>query len=285
MLPEASGERACLPGGYELVERIGSGGMGEVWRALDRRLDFKFGAQKVEIEVVASDDRQRFYLLVNRKSFLPVREGLDPSFPAPRLSELRSPAEDAGVRRDTREQRIVQAPQLFFDALQRTCDRVAPSTREIFCREWGVQWGRRAVVDMETFCLVETGRSLGELPMSHVATRISALVREQGWGALSLDLHRGADGALLAYIENSALASASRGGGRRCHLLAGMLGAVLTHLAGRRLHAEEVRCAAEGHPRCELVVVGQSRAERLRELLPTGRSPEALVDALRGTHV
>ncbi|MCB9626802.1 MAG: PAS domain-containing protein [Sandaracinaceae bacterium] len=230
--------------------------------------DFKFGAQEVTIDVVASRDHQRFYLLVNRRTFLPMRSGPDARAHAPRLEELVS--DEAGVLRDAREQRVVHAQQVLFDALLRTCDRVAPSTWEIFCREWGVMWGRRTVVDLETEWLERTGQSFRDQPMTVVAEEMVRVIQGQGWGAPTFDFTRATHGALRIRLDNSILAAAGRGTGRRCALLSGMLSAMFTHLASRRLVVEETHCTREGHPHCQFVVVGESRADRLRKLAATG---------------
>lgn len=230
--------------------------------------DFKFGAQEVEIDVAASSDHQRFYILVNRRSFLPIRSGPEARAPAPRLEELI--IDDAGVLRDEREQRIVRAPQLLFDALLHTCDRVAPSTWEIFCHEWGVMWGRRTIVDLETEWLQRTSQGLRDQPMTVVAEEIVSVIQGQGWGSPTFDFSHSTHGALQIRVDNSILAAAGRGAGRRCSLLSGMLSAMFTHLASRRLVVEETRCMREGHPDCEFVVVGEGRAERLRKLAATG---------------
>lgn len=223
----------------------------------DYLFDFKFGAQHVTIELTHVD-QERFYLLVNRVKFDEPRRGAPVVAPVQR--ELVEPEHDAGALRDQREQRVVRAPLPLFEALLRTCDRVAPKTWEVFCHEWGVQWGRRMVVDLEVDCLEATGQSLRERPMQEVCDRLSGHVEAQGWGTLRVDLSTAASGGVLLELERSALVAASRRHDqRRCFLLAGMLSAAFSHLAARRLHVEEVRCAAAGHPQCEFLVVGATR--------------------------
>jgi len=244
--------------------------------------DFEHGAQDVHVEMVHAPGTDRYYLFVNRRAFHPPREGIEPYLPAPRQADL-SPAEaEVGVLRDARAQRMVQSPLLLFEALLRTCDRVAPETWEIFCREWGVQWGRRTVVDLETQSLEAHGQSLSARPMTEIAERLAELVREQGWGDLRLDMSSAEEGALRIQLANSALAASSRhgAGGRRCHLLAGMLSAVFAHLAGRRLHAEEVRCRGQGHPACELLVVGPTRAAKVAALAQRQATVTEILKAL-----
>lgn len=248
----------------------------------DYVFDFKFGAQDVKIELTAGSEG-RYYVLVNRKKFRPVREGLPEGFPAPRQAELSPPEEEPGSLRDTREQREVRTPLLLFEALLRTCDRVAPQTWQVFCREWGTQWGRRAVVDLETQCLEQTEQSLRERPMREVAERLARYVERQGWGGLTVDLSSASSGGVLVELERSALVAATRReGDRRCHLIAGLLAAVFSHLAHRRLHVEEVCCAAAGHDHCRFLVVGKTRRATVERLASEGAPVSTILGALDG---
>ncbi len=243
--------------------------------------DFKFGAQEVDIEMLRVAGTKRFYLLVHRRKFHPAREGLDPSFPAPLQSELDEADESGAVVRDDHMQRIVHAPYALFSSLLRTCQRVAPETWAIFCREWGVQWGRRLAVELEAKSLEEGEIALVDRPMQEVAGMLAAELSSQGWGQLELDLSDAAIGLFRLDLKESTVATAARAlDGRACHLLAGMLSAVFTHLAQRRLHVEELRCRAQGHSHCELVVVGATRKDKLAALAAEGASFPEVVDAL-----
>ncbi len=248
--------------------------------------DFKFGAQDVGVELTAGAEG-RYYILINRKRFHAPREGLPEGFEAPRQAELSPPEDELGSLRDTHEQREVRAPLQLFEALLRTCDRVAPQTWKVFCYEWGVQWGRRAVVDLETHCLEQTEQSLRERPMREVAERLAKYLERQGWGALVVDLSTASSGGVLVELHRSALVAATRReGDKRCHLIAGLLSAVFSHLAHRRLHVEEVRCAAEGHPHCQFLVVGRTRRTTVERLVGEGATVPTILGALepdRGT--
>ncbi len=248
----------------------------------DYLFDFKFGAQRVQIEMLRPPGTDRFYLLVNRRTFEPARDGLEPGFAAPLLRELIG--EERGVLRDEREQRVAEAPAAIVDALARTCERVAPKTWEIFCREWGLQWGRRSIVDLETRCLEETGLSLRERSMSEVAGRVDGYLATRGWGSARFHFDMAKSGVVRVELEHSLLAEAvKRGGLRRCHLIAGWLEAVLNHLGERRLHVDEVSCVARGDARCELWAVGPTRRDRLGRAIELGLTGELALEALHGT--
>jgi len=262
-------------------EKLVEGRTEEPLLRFDFLFDFKFGAQEVDIEMLRAPGTERFYILVYRKKFHSAREGLEPGFPAPLQSELDDLDSAVRVLRDDHMQRVVHAPYALFSSLLRTCQRVAPETWSVFCREWGVQWGRRLSVELESKSLEESELSLVDRPMEEVAAMLATELRSQGWGQLELDFSDAATGLFRIDLEESTVATAARAlDGRACHLIAGMLSAVFTHLAERRLHVEELRCRAQGHEHCEMVIVGATRRSRLTELVEKRASYAEVVAAL-----
>lgn len=229
--------------------------------------DFQFGAQEVDIELVRAG-AARVYLLVNRRRFLPPRPDLPEGFAAPLQRELAPHEAEFGVRRDEGEGRVVEVRANFFGSLRSTWSRIAPRGWHLFSREWGLQWGRLAVVDLEVEALEELGKSLRELPVRAVAERFGAYMQRQGWGLFTVDFSPSARGAFVVHVERSALAeSIGRSDGPRCYLLAGMLCALFNHLAQKLLAVEEVCCRAQGAERCSFVVVGRPRRAALHDAL------------------
>jgi photoactive yellow protein len=246
--------------------------------------DFKFGAQDVTIDMVRARSAPRFYLLINRRKVGAPRE-----VPREQLAAAQvdlAPDEDrAGVLRDDLERRFVDAPAPLFAALRATCDRLAPDTWQLFANEWGVQWGRRAAVDLEAAALEREGRSLRELPMRVVAVMIAGYFAERGWGAPSFDLGLADGGILKVDLARSALAeSAARpkegAPDLTCHLFAGSVAAILTAIAGRRLTGREIACAAGGAPHCTIAVVGHERRSSLDAALAAGARGDEVLAAL-----
>jgi photoactive yellow protein len=234
----------------------------------DFLFDFKFGAQHVSIELCRAASAPRYYLLVNRTKVVGPR----PSFPAELLAaEQRVLAPDEarhGVLRDDLERRFVDAPAALFAALRATCDRLAPESWQLFATEWGVQWGRRAAVDLEASALEKSDLSLRELSMREVSSLIAGYLLERGWGLPAFDFSAMNEGVLQIELERSALAEAaprrtSADGSPRqelaCHLVAGCFSGLLSSLAGRRLAAREVCCVAGGAACCSFVVVAHER--------------------------
>lgn len=257
----------------------------------DFLFDFKFGAQQVSVEIARAPNAPRFYLLINRVKIAPPR----PEFPPELLAALQAdlaPDEGAqGVLRDDLERRFVDAPVALFAALRATCERLAPDAWQIFSTEWGVQWGRRAAVDLEASVLEKGGRSLRELPMAEVAKTIAAYLGERGWGLPAFDFGAATEGIVRVDLLRSALAEAApptrRADGPSrselaCHIVAGCLSALLTSIAGRRLIAREVECVAGGAKRCTIVVVSYERRAALDAVLHAGeRGFEEIRLALR----
>ena len=288
----------CTRGAFEdrFHALIASGGVrGERFPFV---FDFAFGAQEVDVEIVRPRGSLLIYLLVTRKRATGVRE----DFPAElRAVEQRAlaPGEVAeGVRRDELDARVLQVPWSFLASLRATCERLAPETWTLFCHEWGVQWGRRLAVDLETESIERHAKGLRELSMRAAGTMLSSRLREQGWGRLVLDFRLAPEGLILAELSRSAVAESTRlalpagsqaDGGRSCHLVAGCLGAVLTHLGERRIGVIELDCSAMPQPGpgaeargCTFVGFSHGRRDRIDAAIARGaRTADDLVDQLR----
>jgi len=113
-------------------------------------------------------------------------------------------------------------------------------------RQWGVEWGRRAAIDLEGTTFEVGDRTLSDLAMRKVADAICALLARQGSGRASFDFEAVREGVLVVQLARSALAEsaphtrrshASGSAGLACHLLAGMVGALLSHVGSRRSSA------------------------------------------------
>lgn len=253
--------------------------------------DFRFGAQDVEIEIVRPAAALRYYLLINRRRVGPARPDRGPRDVAVLQRELAPHESDLGVRRDPYERRVLEVPWAFLASLRATCESLAPESWQLFCTEWGTQLGRRLAVDLEGSALDDAAESLGELPMARVATLLSSRLAEQGWGRASIDFGAMSDGVLVVDVARSALAEAApktRGEerGRKadlaCPLLAGTLGAMLGHVAGRRLSAREVACSSTGAETCQFVVTSHGRRRQVDAAVERGvRGAPAILAALR----
>lgn len=269
-------------------KRMVAGGASVRPERFEYTFDFAFGAQDVTIEMMRTGGAPRIYMFVNRTRLKPPR----PSFPKEDLgvaqAVLAPDERSLGVRRDAVERRIVEVEWSMLSALRATCDRLAPDSWTLFCSEWGVAWGRRLAVDLESAALEQHGKNLGEVPMSAFAALVEGHLRERGWGHVELDFGDAARGFLAVRVARSALAESARPSARStgvgafaCPLLAGCLGAALSHVAQRRIVVREVECAACGAARCEMVAVAAPRRAALDAAVASGtRGIEATRAAL-----
>lgn len=247
--------------------------------------DFRFGAQQVDVEIHRTPGAPRFYLFINRMQHLEERKGPEAREPAPMQAELAADEPLRGIVRNDFAERIIAAPVSLLETLERTVDRIAPQLWRELCHEWGLNAGRRLVIELETTGIDSDDESLRQRPMREVAEIVSSLLREQGWGQLRFDLGDSRRGVLRLELEASALAGRHSTGGRSCHLVAGMLEAVLTHVAQRRLHVEEIACTSStGTGCCEMMVVGEGRRDEVVRLAAEGSSFDAVLAALESTN-
>ncbi len=251
---------------------------------------FVFGEQRVSVEMTLAS-ASRVYLLINRKSFGSARTQAADVPLAVAQRDLAPDEASLGVRRDELERRFVQAPAPFFAALRATCDRVAPESWQVFASEWGVQWGRRAAIDLEAWALEQGQPSLHAVPMRTLADALAAHLSAQGWGTARFDFALAAEGLIVIDVQRSALAESAprtrlHGGAGlsdlSCHLLSGWFSGVMSHVADRRLTAREILCKSGGAPHCVFGLVAHERRRVIDAVLQQGvRGIEAVREALR----
>lgn len=261
--------------------------------------DFKFGAQEVTVEFARARSARRYYLLIRRLVVRGPRAGLGPRDVAVEQRALAPDERNLGVQRDDVEMRVVHLPWSFLAALRSTCDKLAPESWPMLCHEWGIQWGRRAAVDLESAALERHAKGLRELTMRTVGDLVADTLRREGWGQAAFDFSHARHGLVTVDVARSALAESTRLTRPKtgaepprpesfaCHLLAGCLGAVLSHVAQRRLIVRETYCAA-APPRgstkgamCTFVAVGSRRRRALESAIEAGaRDIDAIQRAL-----
>lgn len=229
--------------------------------------DFKFGAQEVDVELVPAKSKDRYYLLINRQKLLDARPDLPEGFAAPLHKELVSPEKELGLVRDRWEQRGLRLPLAAISALMKTCDEVAPETWGLLSGQWGHYFGRRAAIDLQIECLDRLGKSLDSVSMEQACELIASIFSDQGWGRIQFDLGFAPRGAIAVTLYNSVFSMTSRTSEQpRSQMISGMLSALLTHLADKRLFVAQTRCATSGDGACEFLVVGAAMLEKLSAL-------------------
>ena len=248
--------------------------------------DFKFGAQEVQVELVRVGRADRVYVCINRLRFRPPRADFQ-RVAAPRQDELSPEERGLGVRRDDAEQRVVIVPAVALRALRLTWDKVAPEGWALFCAEWGFRWGRMATIDLETELLERRDRLLRDLPLEEALELVRAHLEQDGWGQVTIDVTSPAavtHGAAIVTVERSALAEAAGVSALpRCQLIGGVVRAMLSHVSQRVLALREVRCVAQGAPRCEMVAIAHTRRAQLDAALGPARALRGVLAGLGAT--
>ncbi|MBL8685758.1 MAG: hypothetical protein JNK05_41665 [Myxococcales bacterium] len=269
-------------------QRFVAGSRAPADRRFEFVFDFAFGAQVVAIELHDAGEHERFYLFVNRKSVGAPRDIVGEIAASQRALAPDEPV--LGVQRDELERRFVDAPVAMFAALRTTFAKLAPQSSTLFAHEWGVQWGRRAAIDLEADSLERDQRSLDEQAMGSAARALGDYIERRGWGRVNFDFSPVREGLVAVSLERSVLAESSPRAtfGRSstkdgaCALIAGFLAGALSHMAGRKLIGREVCCVVHGAPQCEIVLIGADRAPAIdRALANTARTVGALRAALR----
>ena len=242
---------------------------------------FRFGAQKVDVDMgsVSGTSATRVYLCINRRRFLPRQKDVPASVEAPLIQELEPDAEATGVARDDRARRRVEVDITMLAALLGTVERREKLGAPAMLRDWGTQWGRLAVADLETEAIEIHGKPLGHLPMVGAMEIVGRYFQRQKLGRLSFDYEEAARGAIAVRIERSAFAEVPARSG--CAAIEGLLAAIFSHLASRELVVRESCCRANGADECLLVAVSASRVSAVeRAVRVPSKTPREVVDAL-----
>jgi hypothetical protein len=64
------------------------------------------------------------------------------------------------------------------------------------------------------------------------------------------------------------------------HIIAGVLAAILSELAGRELHAVEICCKSKGDARCHFMIGTEARTKILDSWVREGRKRREILDAI-----
>lgn len=244
--------------------------------------NFRFGAQEVDVDFVRPSSPDHVYICVGRRAFrrVPIRETPGGEDDGIAISQLAPDEAKQGVVRDANERRNIVLDASFLDVLVSTFAREPRASIE----DLGLAYGRRLVLDLEAEAGESFDAELRDIPVVTLMDLIRNLFARQGWGALEVDLRPARSGILAFTLERSAFAEAPGTlGGRRCALVAGMLRALLSHVAASPMVVRESRCLAEGAGLCTFIATGARRDAALGlAIASSGASVDAVVDALEG---
>jgi uncharacterized protein len=146
----------------------------------------------------------------------------------------------------------------------------------------GRAWGRRVVRTSETRLQQAVNARTGQLSVEEFDQWWEDWFAAQGWGRLRLDLQHADAGIVVATLENSLWVEVLPDFDEPVdHLIAGVLAAVFTDVAGRELDALEVACVRAGSPRCVFAITTGQRLDAVRDRVERRESADAVLAALR----
>ncbi|MDW8244631.1 MAG: hypothetical protein RMJ88_15600 [Thermogemmata sp.] len=160
-----------------------------------------------------------------------------------------------GVTRTPTGTRICTLPPEFLiglrDALIYECGKSYRQIMKVAGRHWGVQFAKRLERELTTFYQTP----FCQLPVGIIRTCLGEAFRAHGYGALTLTPLIDSEEFILAEVRDPLLPSLVGESDRPVDLLmAGMLGAVMSHLSGRTLDAVQSDCPTMGADRSRFII-------------------------------
>jgi uncharacterized protein len=134
---------------------------------------------------------------------------------------------------------------------------------------WGKQWARRHHAELRQLF----GADASDLSLGLYELALGRVWALHGWGALSLGFDLRQQGMIEVTVASSPYADVVGSLGRTSdHLLAGVLAALLTELAGRPLECVEISCKSKGDAVCVFLVGMKARVDTVAEWVRAGQS-------------
>ena len=186
-----------------------------------------------------------------------------------------------GVIRSPIGTRMVAIPEDLVLGLAAGLEEECGSATKVVLYACGRSWGQRCMkrLGIETRQFYQ--RDQAELPLhfhTQVLRRVWALY---GWGLLQFDHSTSDKGLLEAIVENAMYSDVVGNVGKTTdHIIAGVLAAILSELAGRELHAVEICCKSKGDARCHFMIGTEARTKILDSWVREGRKRREILDAI-----
>ncbi|VTR98400.1 V4R domain-containing protein [Tuwongella immobilis] len=139
----------------------------------------------------------------------------------------------------------------FRDAVIFECGKSYRRVLKAVGRRWGVQFIKR--FDTEISAYYQT--PLAELSTGIVHTCLADAFNYHGWGKLRIDFTLLDRGVVLIDLRNSMMPALVPESDRPVDLMmAGMLGAIFSHLSGQALEAVQTDCPSQGAESCKFLI-------------------------------
>ena len=240
-----------------------SGAIAEPSLSFEFEFGFRHGRQHVRIGLVRSPLDNEVIVTVNRVRKLDLA-----------LSSELTPDPTRGRLADAAGLPVVVVNEDFWRALDSLWRHAPAERRREALNRLGHGWGIEHAKRVERLIQRQHGVTLREAELQMALECLSGSIGPLGLGRFDVEFHLRSRGLLL--IRHHASPMADLFGDREepaCDLIAGLHAGFLSHLSGRTLAAQEVRCGRSPGEECRFLVGTEARLERLLQ------SSEGSVDA------
>lgn len=187
----------------------------------------------------------------------------------------------SGVIRSPLGARTVAVPEDLVLGLLAGLDEECGAASKVVLYTCGRHWGQRFMKRLAVESRQFWQRDAADLPLhfhTQVLRRIWALY---GWGVLRFDHALTEHGVLEAIVENAMFGTVVGNVGKTSDaVVAGVLSAIVSELAGRELHAVEIACTSRGDARCHFIIATEARTRAIDGLVREGKKRRDILDAL-----
>ena len=187
-----------------------------------------------------------------------------------------------GVIRNSAGTRMLTVPQELLAGVHGALDDETGAAAPIVLYNCGKWWGRRFIERHANELRRFYQKDAGELPLAfflQVLRRIWALY---GYGRLDVSFELEDKGFIVVNVLNAPYSDTVGNLGRPTEaLMAGVLAAIITNLAGRDLECAQTSCTSKGERQASFLVGTHARVEVLRSWIKQGRSHGQIVEAIQ----
>jgi predicted hydrocarbon binding protein len=187
----------------------------------------------------------------------------------------------SGVIRSPIGTRIVGIPEELVAGLHAGLEEETGSAASLVLytcgKWWGRQFAKRHSLEVRHFYDVDAAA----LPLHFYSQILRRVWAMNGWGVLDLSYDYRDRGFITVGVQNAMYSDVVGNIGRTSdYIIAGVLSAITTELAGRDLECVETACKSKGDPKCEFVVGIKARVDVIAAWVKQGRARGEILSAM-----
>jgi predicted hydrocarbon binding protein len=186
-----------------------------------------------------------------------------------------------GVIRSPIGTRIVGIPEELVAGLHAGLEEETGSASAVVLytcgKWWGKQFAKRHAQEVRHFYNMDAA----ELPLHFYQQVLRRVWAMYGWGVLDLCYDYRDKGFITVDVHNAMYSEVVGNIGRTSDfIIAGVLAAVVSDLAGRDLECLEIACKSKGDPKCEFIVGMKGRTDVVAAWMKQGRARAEILSAI-----